>query len=154
MRGHGGWPSLDWPSMCQYFDIAVLGNGAAAPVLPPGVAYPFIDGSTPDFPKNSNAGSYVVAEAPTRQGTGLYTITYGIDFLVPDIEFAIAEVYGASGVWAQCSTWNAKLRQVQVRVFAAGGAAVDLVAGPPADLLIINIKARDTSTNKTSTGGT
>lgn len=142
MRSHGGTAGLDWPSGIQYFRIAVMGNGAAAPVAPPGAAYPFADGSTADYKKSCNALSTAAAEVPTRSGTGLYVITYDATFTVAQILDALPEVYGASGVWAQVASWNPRLRTITVRVFAGGGAAIDLVS---TDLLVIDICARDST---------
>lgn len=152
MKDRGGTASIDYPGMVGYYTCAVLGAGAAAPVAPPGTAYPFIDGSTPDYPKNCNTLSVVAAEAPTRSATGVYVITVGAAFQVPAWLMPVAEVYGTVGVWAQCGPWNAKTRQVTVHVFAAGGAATDLAGGGTPDLLVIDFKYRDTASggvNKT-----
>lgn len=143
MRDHGGYPSSDWPSNCQYFDIAVVGGGNGnPPTAPTGVNYPFFDGSTVDYPKSCNALSLLAAEAPTRSGTGLYALQYGLAFTLPAVLNLQPEVYGASGVWAQVASWNPATRTINVRVFNASGAAVDLQT---TDLLILSQKSRDTS---------
>jgi hypothetical protein len=143
MRDHGGYNSMDWPSVCQYFDIAVMGNGANAPGAPPNTNYPFSDGSTANYLKSCNALSVNTAEVPTRSGTGLYVITYDKAFTVAAILNVMPEVYGASGVWAQVASWNTTARTISVRVFAGNGSAIDLVS---TDLLVLVVKARDTST--------
>jgi hypothetical protein len=145
MKNRGGWAALDYPGEMQYFRVAVMGNGAAAPVAPPGLNIPFVDGSTFDFPVKANALSRNAAEVPTRSGVGLYVVTYDIAFTIPQIHTCLAEVFGASGVWGQIAAWNAATRQISVRTFAAGGAAVDLLA---TDGLVIDVASRDTSQGK------
>lgn len=142
MKGHGGTAGLDWPTGIQYFRVAVMGNGAAAPIAPPSNAYPFADGSTADYKKSCNSLSLAASEVPTRSGTGLYVITYDVSFRVANILACLPEVYGASGVWAQVASWNPATRQVSVRVFAANGSAVDLLS---TDLMVLDICARDTT---------
>jgi len=153
MKGHGGFPTLSWPSGNQDYKVAVLGAGAAPPVAPAGVAYPFADGATPDFPVAANALSRVAAEAPTRSGVGTYAITVDLSFLVPAYATMHVDVFGAAGVWGQVANWNPKTRVINVRTFAAGGAAVDLLGGGTPDLLVIDVRAHDSVTRTAGAGG-
>lgn len=139
MKGHGGFPSLDWPVAMQYFRVAVVGTGATAPALPTGALATLV-GPTPDFPAKANAVSRLAAEIPTRTGVGVYTVTIDASFSVAKILNTPVEVYGVAGVWA--SVTSVVGRVITLSVFTAGGAAVDLTT---ANLLVISVEAQDSN---------
>jgi hypothetical protein len=140
MKGHGGQPSLDYPNSMQYFRIAVIGAGAAAPTLPTG-ALATLSGTSPDFPNKANAISRVAAEIPTRSATGVYTVTIDPSFTVAKILNTPIEVYGVAGVWAAVTSVVGRV--ITISVFTAGGAAVDLTTS---NLLVISCECQDSNT--------
>ena len=140
MKGHGGQPSLDWPQAMQYFRIAVVGAGAAAPVAPAGLVANL--SATPDFPKKANALSTLAAEIPTRSGVGLYVVTYDASFTVPKILNVPAEVYGVTGMWASVTAVNTTTRQITVNTYSAAGALTDLTT---AALLVLSCECQDST---------
>jgi hypothetical protein len=142
MRSHGGQPSLDWPNCMQYFRIACVGAGAAAPVAPAGIVASL--SATPDFPKKANALSTVAAEIPTRTGVGLYALQYDASFIVPKILNTPIEVYGAAGMWAAITSVVIATRTITFSTFNAGGAATDLPAGT--SMVVISCECQDSNT--------
>lgn len=135
MKDAGGFAGLDYPYGVQYYSVAVVGAGAAAPVAP-------TDSPTqPGYPKKCNVLSRLAAEIPTRSGAGAYVITVDTKFMMNKWLSATAEVYGATGAWAQVSALNAATRQITVKVFNAAGTPTDLANGT--DLLVIDIRGQD-----------
>lgn len=135
MKDHGGNPSFDWPHAMQYFRVAVVGAGAAAPTAP-------VDGLVqPNFPKRANAISRLAAEIPARSGVGAYTIQWDAGFACASTLMATAEIYGATGMWAQISAIANATRTLTVKVFNAAGAATDLANGT--DLLVVDVELWD-----------
>lgn len=140
MKGHGGQPSLDWPNGVQYFRVAVVGNGANAPVAPAGKTTSLT--SSPDFILKANALSTLAAEIPTRSGTGVYTVTYDASFTVPAVLTAPAEVYGSAGMWAAVTSVNTTTRVITVSTFNNSGTATDLTSSM---MLVIALECRDST---------
>lgn len=137
----GGQLSYDYPNGMQYFRVAVVGNGANPPVAPTGTTASLT--STPDFPIRANALTKVTAEAPTRSATGVYTITYGPDFLVPKVLNALCDVYGVAGMWGSVTSVNTATRVITFSTFSANGTATDLTSSM---LCVISIEAMNTNT--------
>jgi len=140
-NGTGGQSSLDYPNGMQYFRIAVIGAGAAAPTLPVGAAANL--SATPDFPTRANAISRAAAEIPTRSAVGVYAIQYDKRFLVPKVLKAVADVYGVAGMWAAITSVNAATRTINVTTYVANGTATDLTTSM---MLVIEVEAMDTNT--------
>lgn len=132
---HGGYPGNDWPNSIQYYSVAVVGAGAAAPTAPPGLT-----AVLPDFPRKCNALSSLASEIPTRSGVGAYIVTVDSSFKLAQWLDAPCNVFGTVGAWAQVSVMSAANRTLTVKVFAAAGSAADLAVG---DTLVIDIKGRD-----------
>lgn len=137
----GGNEALDYPANVQYFSVAVVGAGAAAPTAP-------ADGLvSPQFPKKANALSTLAAEIPTRSGAGAYVVTYDKKFTVFKMLSSDGPIMGAAGMWCQVTAINEATRQLTVKVFNAAGAATDLANGT--DLMILNCRCVDSNTVKT-----
>lgn len=141
MRSHGGQPALDWPTCMQYFRIAVVGAGAAAPVKPAGLAASL--NATPDFPIRANALSPAVSEIPTRSGVGTYALQYGADFIVPKILNTPIEVYGVAGMWGSVTSVFTATRTINFTIYNAGGALADLPAGT--SIVVISCECQDST---------
>ena len=126
------------------FRVAAIGTGATAPAVP-------ADGrftpTTSTFPRRLNAISLLTAEAPTRTGAGVYTITISADFKLVNAWPTAAVVLSAGGaptalLEATPTIYDPATRILTVKTFIGNGTATDLGTS---DMLVVTFEAQDSS---------
>jgi hypothetical protein len=139
MQNRGGWDSKDYPQGMQYYRLAVIGAGAAAPVAPSNGLVP------PLWPIKASVLSSLATEIPTRTGAGVYTATVAAPWrMVAWLDVSI-DISGTPGAWGQVSAWNPTTGVITFRTFNAGGTATDITSS---DLVVMTISGVDSSTIK------
>jgi hypothetical protein len=132
-----------YPGRQVDFTVAVLGNTTSAPTIPADGTF---TAATSTFPNELNSVDRTTAGAPTRTGTGVYTVTYKhlLKNVIPSGPPAVLAAGGSptSALDAIITSIVPATRVVTIKVFAPNGTATDLGVN---DILIICLTGRAAS---------